>query len=84
MEKQALDKIIESTDGKIFQVKFIKKDGTIRNMVARLGVTKYLKGGDCTLDKDQYLIVFDMAKRAYRSINRDTILSVRAMGEYHA
>lgn len=84
MEKQTLDNVIESTNGKIFQVIFIKKDGTERRMVARLGVTKYLKGGNATLDKNQYIIAFDMVKKAYRAINRDTIVSVTSMGETHA
>lgn len=84
MEQQSLDSIIDSTNGKIFQVIFIKKDGTERRMVARLGVTKYLKGGNATLDKNQYIIAFDMVKKAYRAINRDTIVSVTSMGETHA
>lgn len=82
MEK--LDSIIDATNGKIFSVVFIKKDGTERRMVARLGVTKHLKGGECTLNREQYIIAFDMAKKAYRAINRDTIVSVSAMGENYA
>lgn len=84
MEKQALDSIIDATEGRIFSVVFIKKYGTERKMIARLGVTKYLKGGNATLDKDQYIIAFDLVKKAYRAINRDTIISISAMGETHA
>lgn len=79
-----LDSIIEATNGKIFSVVFIKKDGTERHMVARLGVTKHLKGGECTLNREQYIVAYDMAKKAYRAINRDTIVSVSAMGENYA
>lgn len=83
MEQQSLDKIIDASNGRIFQVCFIKKDGTERRMVARLGVTKYLKGGNATLDRNQYIIAFDMVKKAYRAINRDTIISITSMGETH-
>ena len=38
-------KIINSTDGKIFAVHFTKKNGAIRMMLARIGVSKNLKGG---------------------------------------
>jgi hypothetical protein len=30
---------------KIFSVDFIKKDGSLRTMIARLGVRKHLQGG---------------------------------------
>ena len=35
--------IIHDTDGKIFSVSFTKKDGSHREMNARLGVKKHLK-----------------------------------------
>ena len=79
-----LDKIIEASNGRFFSVVFIKKDGTTRTMVARLGVTKHLKGGQCTLDKAQYIIAYDMEKCAYRSINRDTIVSCKLDGVEYA
>ena len=36
--------IQEKVQGKIFSVSFIKKDGTERTMICRLGVQKYLSG----------------------------------------
>ena len=79
-----LDKIIEASNGRFFSVVFIKKDGTTRTMVARLGVKKHLKGGQCTLDKEQYIIAYDMEKGGYRSINRDTIVSCKLDGVEYA
>ena len=76
-----LDSIIESSNGKIVSVTFTKADGTLRVMTCRLGVTKHLKGGESTLDGSKYLTVFDMVKKGYRAINRDTIRSVRLSGE---
>ena len=37
-------KLIESTNGKMFSVTFTKKDGTLRDMVCRMGVKKYVNG----------------------------------------
>ena len=52
--------------------------------MTRLGVTKHLKGGESTLDADQYITAFDMASQGYRAINKDTIVSVKASGEVFA
>jgi hypothetical protein len=72
--------IIDKSNGKIVSCSFVKKDGTVRNLVGRLGVTKSLKGGTKTVDSSKYITIYDMSKQAYRSINRDTILSVRTQG----
>ena len=76
-----LSKAIMSTNGRIFSVKFIKKDGSERFMNCRLGVTKHLKGGQCTLDKEKFIIVYDLVKKGYRAIDKETILSVTIDGE---
>jgi hypothetical protein len=70
---------ILATKGKIFGVTFIKKDGTTRNMTARLGVRKDLKGIGLSFSPDErnLIVVFDMRKKAYRMINLSTILSIR-------
>ena len=75
-----IETLIENTEGKIFTVTFVKKDGSIRTMTARLGVKKHLKGGECTLNREQYIIAYDMQNQGYRAINRDTILSLVFQG----
>jgi hypothetical protein len=72
---------IIASNGKFVTVTFLKKDGTVRKMNCRMGVTKHLKGGESTLDADQYVTVFDMAKGAYRAINRDTIIEIRGVDQ---
>ena len=69
-------------DGKIFSVVFTKKDGTIRKMVARLGVRKHLKGGELKYDaaSNNLLPVFDMEKEEYRMINVSTIQEIKVGG----
>jgi len=75
-----LSDFIEQSNGKFITVAFYKKDGTLRTMNCRLGVTKHLKGGECTVDREKYIIVYDMQSKGYRSINRDTIESVSCEG----
>lgn len=70
--------MIQDTKGKFFTVNFVKKDGNKRHMVARLGVKKYLKGGENPAkNRDNLIVVFDVQKRAYRMINLDTLLSFK-------
>ena len=45
-----LTDLIEQSNGKFISVTFIKKDGSERVLVGRLGVTSRLKGGTSTLD----------------------------------
>lgn len=75
-----LSDFIEMSNGKFITVVFRKKDGSTRVMNCRLGVTKHLKGGECTVDRDKYIIVYDMQSKGYRSINRDTIETVTCEG----
>jgi hypothetical protein len=70
-----VDRILNS-NGKIMTVKFIKKDGSLRVMNCRLGVTKHLKGGTSTLNPDKFITVYDLKSEGYRAIDKDTILEV--------
>lgn len=73
-----IDKILNS-NGKIFTVVFLKKDGSLRELNGRLGVTKHLKGGSSTLDPDKYITVYDLRSKGYRAVNRETIVDVRGL-----
>ena len=75
-----LSDIVAQSKGKFLTVVFYKKDGSIRSMNCRLGVTKHLKGGECTLDRSKFLIVYDMAKKGYRAIDKESIVSVSVNG----
>ena len=76
-----LVQLIEDSDGKFVSVTFTKKDGSVRTLVGRLGVTKHLKGGESRLDPAKYITIFDTQNGGYRAINRETIKSVRFGGE---
>lgn len=73
-----VDRILNS-NGKIMTVKFIKKDGSLRVMNCRLGVTKHLKGGCSTLNPDKFITVYDLKSEGYRAIDKDSILDVKGV-----
>lgn len=77
-QSRALAEKLEQSSGFV-TVTFVKKDGSVRKMNCRMGVSKYLKGGESTLDANQYVTVYDMTKAAYRAINRDTIIDIKGV-----
>jgi hypothetical protein len=70
---------ILSKGNKIFSVTFIKKDGSTRRMVARLGVRKGVKGVGMSFSPSEknMMVVFDMHKRAFRMVNLETIVEIK-------
>jgi len=73
-----------SKGGKIFTVEFIKKDGTKRLMNCRKGVVKHLHGVGNKSNSEGYdnlMVVYDLHSEGYRTINIDTLLSVKGGGE---
>ena len=75
--------IKELAKGTIFSAQFTKKDGTTRKMLARLGVKKHLKGGTKPFNDEDYnlLTVYDLQKKAYRSINISTLKKLKIRGK---
>ena len=73
-------KIIYDNNCKIFNVEFIKKDGTHRLMTARLEVKKGVKGVGLNFDPSQHnlITVYDMRKQAHRMINCNNLISLSA------
>lgn len=77
-----LEQIIAKTAGKFFTVTFTKKDGSERVLNGRINVSKHLKGGDRKVSED-YLVVYDIKNGGYRSVNKNTIKSVKFKGEVY-
>lgn len=89
IHRQKLMQFIQDLKGKIFQVCWIKKDGTHRCANVRLGVRKHLKGTGKSPAKNTngYITVYLMwsmdgdtfkAESGYRSLNLETITSIQA------
>lgn len=80
--KTELQTLRDLVGSKIFSVIFQKKDGTLREMVCRLGVTKHLKGGELKYSPEDfnYLTVYDMQAEGYRTINVNTLKRIKLDG----
>ena len=86
MEKLArvhVEKIIRGGGHQFFGVTFEKKDKTLRTMNARLGVEKFLVGGENKVVKpdNSYMTVWDSRAKGYRTINLATITNLNIHGE---
>ena len=81
-KKQAVEKIL-AEHKKIFGVTFIKKDGSERDMVCRLGVKKGVTGEGMNYDPALHALlpVFDMTKDAFRMIQLKTITRLTINGK---
>lgn len=77
------ENFVDATQGKIFSAEFIKRDGSLRRMVARTGVRKDLKGGRATsLSNPRNRVVWDLQKQSYRTIPGERLLRLKC-GEEH-
>ena len=72
-------------DGRIFSATFVKKDGTLRVMNCRRGVSKGVTGVGLTFNpsEKQLLGVFDMHKDQHRFINLQTLQRIQAGGQVY-
>lgn len=77
--------LIRKTNGKIFTVLFIKKDGSQRVMNCRINVKKYLHGGELPYDpiSKGLFPVYDIQSKGYRMINLNTIQYVKMEGKIY-
>lgn len=75
----------ELQNGKIFNVTFLKANGELRRMNARLGVKKNLKGTGLKYDPVARgnLIVYSMQDQGYRTIKLSNILRIKCNGNVY-
>ena len=77
-------RLLYETRGKFFTVYFYKKDGSLHKLNGRLGVTKNLKGGEYLkghgANYPQYVPVYDVQIKEYRTVNLDTAQSLMFRG----
>ena len=78
MDNNLLKSMIKNTNGKFFTCFFVKKDGTLRKMTARVGVKKGLaNNGFVREEKENLVRVYDITAKGYRTINLDTLKSFK-------
>lgn len=77
---KVLASMIDNSNGKMVTVTFIKQDGSTRVLNGRLGVKKYLKGDKPNGFANEYISIYDVQNKGYRSVNRNTIIGLRMQG----
>ena len=70
---------LKKTKGRIFRAVFVKKDGSLRTMVARTGVHKGVNGTGMSYEPESkgLMPVYDMQKKAWRMVNVNTMTSLK-------
>jgi hypothetical protein len=68
--------MLRKTGGKFFSLTFEKKDGTIRHMVARIGVRKGVKGTG-TQRPENIFTIFDIQKGEFRCFAAERLISIK-------
>ena len=90
LESRILE-LSEQNSNTIFSIQFEKRDGTLRNMNARIGVWRGPSGDEnnthaadaiMSYDPTDYHLktVFDMQKRQYRNIPTDRVTKITIVG----
>jgi hypothetical protein len=71
--------VINQSRGRICSVRFIKKDGSVRKMVFRKGVSKGVKGKGLSYNPESVgnMVVFEM-NNGFRTINCNSVLELKA------
>jgi len=89
MKRADVEKILDESAGKIVGVTFIKKDGSERTLVGRIGKRYtpppgfYPQHSKSARRGRGHFTIYDMQKGAFRLINMDTVIGIRAEGTSH-
>ena len=80
---RSLSQDIDRTNGKFFTIKFIKKDGTLRKMTCRTGVSKGVNGKGLSFEpKEKGLkVVWSTDAEGYRMINLAQVTEITFDGK---
>ena len=87
MKRSEVEKVLDASQGKIVGVTFIKKDGSERTLVGRIQKRYSPPGGPDPLGGKAarrargLFTIYDMQKGAFRMVNMDTVLGIRAGGK---
>lgn len=77
--------ILDSTKGKVFSVSFVKKDGTVRDMLCRTEVSKGTVGGVAGhAHKPELYTVYDMQAQGFRCVNLTTVKRIKCGSIEHS
>ncbi len=82
LSRVKIEDVLNRNGHKFVSVQFRKKNGQWRTMNGRFKVTKHLRGGinKVVADWNAYKTIYDVQAKGYRTINLDTVTTVRAGG----
>ena len=92
LHRQKILPFITDLGNQIFNITWIKKDGSVRNANVRRHVTKYLNGGKGPGKNSSFIAVYLMPKmtgntflyeKDYRMVNLETVKEIHANGKRH-
>ena len=87
-----INRLLDSAGSTFIGVEFVKRDGSLRTMQVQLAAGRDLLVGDAASDSAKQAVatrkennpnlrnVFDVAKKAWRSINLDTVFGLTVKG----
>ena len=78
--KNPVKAILDSSNGKFITVTFVKKNGDVRVINGRSGVTAHLKGGVKTVSADDFFTIYEN-NVGYRNINYKTVSEIKMDGK---
>lgn len=80
IKRDNLKALVKRVKGAKMTIVFRKKDGTMRTLNTQTGVQKNITGRGLSYDPDKYgyLILWDLDKQGYRTVNLKTIQKVMA------
>lgn len=76
---------LKTTKGKTISIAYRKKNGTLRLLNTRTGVRSNITGAGLKYNPDDfgYIILWDLQKNGYRTVDLDTIERVKAGGQIY-
>lgn len=90
--RERIRELIRSAGGRFASVEFVKRDGTVRVMQVQPACDRFHVKGEAgcpsgrqgaatrALSHPELMPIFDVKKKAFRSINLDTVRKVRVDG----
>jgi len=83
VSRQNLFRRIKASKGRFLSVTFKQKDGTIRVLNGRTGVSVDVKGIGLSYDPDDFnnAIIRDVQIQQYRTVKQDALISAKIGGE---
>ena len=79
-QRSTISSVVKMAANKFIGVTFTKKDGSTRRLNGRFGVHSKTAATPTTAGYKEYLTIFDVKSMGFRTINLDTISSIRTGG----